>query len=100
MITNEEIQGLQKLSRLSFSEEENMEFAGKLNKVVEMINQLQQIDCQNIQPLRSVCEMDQRTQEDEIIVSDISNDLFKNVPASSADLAKEVKCFIVPKVVE
>jgi aspartyl-tRNA(Asn)/glutamyl-tRNA(Gln) amidotransferase subunit C len=44
--------------------------------------------------------MYQRTREDEVNVGNISNQLFANVPAKNAEFAKEVKCFIVPKMVE
>ena len=44
--------------------------------------------------------MYQRTREDEVTAGDIADQLFANVPAKNAEFAKEVKCFIVPKMVE
>jgi len=44
--------------------------------------------------------MNQRTRKDEVNIGNISEQLFAGVPQKSAELAKEVKCFIVPKMVE
>lgn len=100
MITEEELKKLQKLSKLSFSKDELNKFAKKLNNVMAMIDSLVEVNCENIEPLRSVSDMYQRTREDEVNVGNIANQLFANVPAKNAEFAKEVKCFIVPKMVE
>ncbi|MBN8522487.1 MAG: Asp-tRNA(Asn)/Glu-tRNA(Gln) amidotransferase subunit GatC [Rickettsiaceae bacterium] len=100
MITEEELKKLQKLAKLSFSKDELDNFAKKLNSVMAMIDSLVEVNCENIEPLRSVSDMYQRTREDEVNVGNISNQLFANVPAKNAEFAKEVKCFIVPKMVE
>jgi len=100
MITEEELKKLQKLAKLSFSKDELDNFAKKLNSIMAMIDSLVEVNCENIEPLRSVSDMYQRTREDEVNVGNISNQLFANVPAKNAEFAKEVKCFIVPKMVE
>ena len=100
MITEKELKKLQKLSKLSFSKGERNNFVKKLNSVMAMIDSLVEVNCENIEPLRSVSDMYQRTREDEVNVGNISNQLFANVPAKNAEFAKEVKCFIVPKMVE
>ena len=81
-------------------DEELQAFSTKLNSVMQMIDELQQVDCSSVEPLRSVCDMDQRMRQDEVEASDISNDLFKNVPEKGAAFAREIKCFVVPKVIE
>ena len=100
MISDIELKKLQKLARLSFSGEETKEFSSKLESVLNIINQIQEVECQDIEPLRSVCEMSQRLREDKVNEANLSDDLFKNVPGKSVNLAREIKCFIVPKVVE
>ncbi len=100
MITEEELKKLQKLAKLSFSKDELDNFAKKLNSIMAMIDSLVEVNCENIEPLGSVSDMYQRTREDEVNVGNISNQLFINVPAKNAEFAKEVKCFIVPKMVE
>jgi aspartyl-tRNA(Asn)/glutamyl-tRNA(Gln) amidotransferase subunit C len=100
MITVEEIKKTAKLARLSFSEEKMQEMAKDLNSIIKMIDQLKEVDCSDVEPLRSVSEAYQRLAEDEVTETDISEDLFKNIPENGAELAKAVKCFVVPKVVE
>lgn len=100
MITDTELQKLQKLAKLNFTEAESKTFTLKLRSVMDMIDELQKVDCSEVEPLRSVCDMDQRMRADEVKISDISDDLFKNIPGKGADFAKEVKCFVVPKVIE
>ncbi len=100
MINKEELMNIEKLSRISFSDAERDDFTKKLENVITMINQVQEIECQNIEPLRSVCEMKQRMQEDEVKIGDISDELFKHPPGKTAEFSKEIRCFVVPKVVE
>ena len=100
MITKEDFSKLQKLSKLSFTEEEIPALVDKLNNVIAMIDEIEEVDCSNTLPLRSVCEMNQRLRADEVTVGNISDQLFSNIPPSGADFAKEIKCFVVPKVVE
>ena len=100
MISKEELINIERLSRISFSDQERESFTQKLENVIAMINQVQDIECQNVEPLRSVCEMNQRLQEDEVKIGDISDELFKNTPGKTAEFSKEIKCFVVPKVVE
>lgn len=100
MINREELINIERLSRISFSDKERDSFTQKLENVIAMINQVQDIECQNVEPLRSVCEMNQRMQEDEVKIGDISDELFKNTPGKTAEFSKEIKCFVVPKVVE
>ncbi len=100
MITEKELEKLQKLAKLSFSQAELSDFSKKLNSVVMMINTLTEVNCQDVEPMRSVCDMYQRTRIDKVKVGDISEQLFVNLSQQNSDLAKEVKCFIVPKMVE
>jgi aspartyl-tRNA(Asn)/glutamyl-tRNA(Gln) amidotransferase subunit C len=100
MITTSEIRKLQNLVKIKYSPEEEAKFAKQFDGVLEMINKLHTIDCQNVEPLCSVSELNQRVVEDKVLVKDISEDLFRNVPKEGRELAKEVKCFVVPKVME
>ena len=100
MITEKELEKLQKLAKLSFSQDELSDFSKKLNSVVMMINTLTEVNCQDVEPMRSVCDMYQITRIDEVKVGNISEQLFVNLSQQNSDLAKEVKCFIVPKMVE
>jgi aspartyl/glutamyl-tRNA(Asn/Gln) amidotransferase C subunit len=47
MITEKELEKLQKLAKLSFSQAELSDFSKKLNSVVMMINTLTEVNCQD-----------------------------------------------------
>ncbi|WP_341757159.1 MULTISPECIES: Asp-tRNA(Asn)/Glu-tRNA(Gln) amidotransferase subunit GatC [unclassified Candidatus Tisiphia] len=100
MITNEEVQRIAKLARFDFNQDELNSFAQQLTEIMNMIDILNDVDCSNVQPLTSVCDMNQRMRNDQVLYGDISDELFANLPNDKAELAKEVKCFVVPKVVE
>ncbi len=100
MISNIEQKKLQKLARLSFTDDEAKALSAKLESVLSMIDLIHEVECHDVEPLRSVCSMTQRMCSDTVTVADLSEDLFKNVPGSQADLAREIKCFVVPKVIE
>lgn len=100
MITQTEFNKLQKLAKLSFPSQEIPLIMDKLNKVMEMIDGIKDVDCNGVEPLRSVCDMDLRMRSDEVTASDISSQLFSNIPSKGSEFAKEIKCFVVPKVVE
>ena len=91
MITDSELKKLQRLAKINFEEGESKAFKDKLETVIDMIDQLHEIDCSDIEPLRSVCESTQRLRQDEVTEVDLSDDLFKNAPAKGADFAKEKK---------
>ena len=100
MITDAELQKLQKLAKLNFTKEESEGFLQKLASVMKMIDALQEVDCSGVEPLRSVCDGDQRMRKDEVSEEDNSENLFKNIPGVGSSFAKEIKCFVVPKVIE
>jgi aspartyl-tRNA(Asn)/glutamyl-tRNA(Gln) amidotransferase subunit C len=100
MITRAEFNKLQKLAKLGFSDEEIPLIMDKLNKVMEMIDEIKDVDCTGVEPLRSVCDMDLRTRPDEVTEGNIKDRLFSNIPGKGSEFAREIKCFVVPKVVE
>ncbi|HJD62728.1 MAG TPA: Asp-tRNA(Asn)/Glu-tRNA(Gln) amidotransferase subunit GatC [Rickettsia endosymbiont of Degeeriella rufa] len=100
MITKEEVKKIAKLARLKFEEDKVEEFSSGLSSIMDMIDILNEIDCTDVKPLTSVCDMQARMRPDEVTSQDHSNELFDNVQGASKQLAKEVKYFITPKVVE
>jgi aspartyl-tRNA(Asn)/glutamyl-tRNA(Gln) amidotransferase subunit C len=100
MISLEEVKQLSRLCRIKFSDDEIDGVVIKLQNVINMIEQLQEVDTDGIEPLTSVVNAKLRMREDEVTVGNLEDQLFANVTGSSAALAKEIKCFVVPKVVE
>jgi len=100
MITNEEVQKISRLAKLKFNDSQISELATQLTNIMDMIDDLNEVDCKDVQPLTSVCDTKLLLRKDEVTQNDISDELFSNVSGKSADLAREIKCFIVPKVIE
>lgn len=100
MISIEDIKKIERLAKLRHKEDDQESLAVDLNNIINMIDTLQDVDCSNIEPLRSVLDMHQRLEEDNATDQKIEHQLFSNLPKSGSELAKEVKCFVVPKVVE
>jgi aspartyl-tRNA(Asn)/glutamyl-tRNA(Gln) amidotransferase subunit C len=100
MLTAQSIDKIAKLAKLNFTEEECGRFVSDLSDIMTMIDILKQVDCSTIDPLTSVCEMNQRMRVDLVTEPNLVDDLFSNVLGTTSSLAKEIKCFIVPKVIE
>lgn len=100
MISYDELHKLERLAKLKFSEKEFQEFAVKVNSVMEMIDELQKVDCDDTKPMRSPSEGDLYMRPDQVTSQNIAQELFDNVPEAGASFAKEIRCFVVPKMVE
>ena len=62
-----------------------------------MIDSLVEANCENIEPLRSVSDMYQRTRKMKLLLMIFPTSYLQMSLAKNAEFAKEVKCFIVPK---
>lgn len=100
MITDIEVKKIANLAKLNLKDDEISQLSRQLSNIMSMIDQLNEINCDGIEPLTSVLDATQRTRTDESVVENTVEDLFSNVPGSNKDFAKEIKCFIVPKVIE
>ncbi len=100
MINIEEVKKLSRLSKIKFSDEEMKDMIPKLQNIIGLIKELQHVDTDGVEPLTSVVRTVPYTREDKVTDGGIEDDLFINAPGKSSALAKEIKCFVVPKVVE
>lgn len=100
MISEREITKVAKLARLKVSDQEISTFSNQLNKITDLIDQLKEVDNEGVEPVISVCQHNQPLREDVIDDGNIQHELFQNVPEDNGNFAKEIKCFIVPKMVE
>ncbi len=100
MISLEKIKQLSRLCKIKFVDNEIELVRSKLQNVIGLIEQLQEVNTDGIEPLTSVVDMNLRLRKDKVTVGNIEDKLFANVSGKSSSLAKEIKCFVVPKVVE
>ena len=82
------------LARLRIPAEEQASVAGELNQILNWVEQLNEVDVSNVEPLANVNDGCLRARADVVNDGDKASDILANAPASTADF------FTVPKVVE
>jgi aspartyl-tRNA(Asn)/glutamyl-tRNA(Gln) amidotransferase subunit C len=82
------------LARMKISDAEQQSLAGELSKILEWIEQLNEVDVTGVEPLANVNDRALRWREDVVTDGNKPQDILANAPAKTADF------FTVPKVVE
>lgn len=81
-ISEEEVRHVADLSKLSFAEEETVEFATTLSKIVDMVELLNEVDTEGIPVTTTMADRKTVMREDVAVAGDDRDELFKNVPQS------------------
>lgn len=93
-VTKEEVEHIAKLAKLKFSEEEKEKLQGELNRVLDYIDRLNELDLKNVKPLESINEnIENVLREDKIKKGVTKEEALKNAPAKTENFFK------VPKVI-
>jgi aspartyl-tRNA(Asn)/glutamyl-tRNA(Gln) amidotransferase subunit C len=82
------------LSRLKIPAEEQANVAGELNKILQWMEQLNEVDVTGIEPLTGGNDLPLRWRDDVVNDGGKVQDILANAPAKTADF------FTVPKVIE
>jgi len=82
------------LARIALDEEEAQRMSGELNAMLGFVEQLDEVDVTNVEPMTSVMPMALRMREDVVTDGDKAQDIIANAPVT------EEGFFLVPKVVE
>ena len=88
------VKHISKLSRISIENEKAKKLEKDLNSIFKWIEQLNQLNTDNVEPLTSIAETTLRLRKDQIISKNIREDILKNSPKDNKDY------FVVPEVVE
>ena len=88
------VKHISKLSRISIEDEKAKKLEKDLNSIFKWIEQLNQLNTDKVEPLKSIAETTLRLRKDQIISKNIREDILKNSPKENKDY------FVVPKVVE
>ncbi len=83
-----------RLARIAIPEAELAPLAGELSRILEWIEQLNEVDTAGVPPMTSVVAMKLALRADEVTDGDRAEDILANAPAREGDY------FVVPKVVE
>jgi aspartyl-tRNA(Asn)/glutamyl-tRNA(Gln) amidotransferase subunit C len=93
-LTPDQLQRIALLARIDVSPEEAQSVTGRLNRVLGLIDQLQSVDTQGIEPMSHALDLVQRLRPDEVTEPDRRDDYQKGAPAVERGL------YLVPKVIE
>lgn len=82
------------LARLRVDDSETAELSTRLNDILGMVDQLQQADVDQVEPLAHPLEVSQPLRDDRVTEPDMRDKVLPLAPAS------EDGCFLVPRVIE
>lgn len=83
-----------RLARIRIEEDEVATYQDELNVILGFVEQLNEVDISDVEPMTSVMPMSLRRREDKVTDGDVADRIVKNAPLS------EDNFFMVPKVVE
>ena len=83
-----------KLTRLKIKDSEIAEFSSQLSSILDWVEQLNEVNTDNIEPLSNISMAKLPLRKDEEINEDKSSDILSNAPE------KLENYFVVPKVIE
>lgn len=83
-----------RLARIRTTDAEAEVLSGELSKILKMIEQLNEVNTDGVEPMTSVIEMKMPEREDAVTDGGIPEKILANAPEQTAGF------FVVPKVVE
>ena len=93
-VNHDEILKIASLAKLHLSDEEISLYTDQINEILEYMNQLDELDTEDIEPLSHVLDQINMTRKDEQTPSLTREEALKNAPKSDDDY------FIVPNVID
>jgi aspartyl-tRNA(Asn)/glutamyl-tRNA(Gln) amidotransferase subunit C len=93
-VTKDDVRKVARLSRIAVDEAHLEELAGELNGILGWIDQLNEVDISDVEPLTSVVETKLPMREDVVTDGNIPDQVLANAPRT------EDGFFVVPKSVE
>ena len=93
-LTQQDVKKVAKLARLKLSEPEIEKYQNELNKILGWVDQLEEVDTSDTEPLSSVVPHSLQMRKDVATDKNLQEEVLKNAPK------EKYNCFVVPKVVE
>ena len=82
------------LSRLKIDKEKEEKIVQDLDNIIEFVDQLNDVDTSDVEPLTNPLEKTAKTRSDKITAKNLKKELLEIAPSSNDDY------FLVPRVVE
>ncbi|MDX1672852.1 MAG: Asp-tRNA(Asn)/Glu-tRNA(Gln) amidotransferase subunit GatC [Balneolaceae bacterium] len=93
-VTKDDVRYIADLARLQLSEEEMETLLDDMNKILDYMDTLEELDTGNVEPLEHVIELESSFRKDEAKESLDHEEALKNAPDADSDYFK------VPRVIE
>ncbi|MGR0279546.1 Asp-tRNA(Asn)/Glu-tRNA(Gln) amidotransferase subunit GatC [Marinomonas dokdonensis] len=93
-IDKQDVQKIAHLARLALSEDDAEQYQHSLSSVLSLVEQMQSVDTDGVEPLSNPLESTQRLRDDVVTEENRRDDFLANAPLSEAGL------FLVPKVID
>jgi len=93
-ITHDEVRKVAKLARLELSEDEEIAFAGDLDRILTYVDMLSELDTAAIEPTAHVADIPSPFRTDHVTSRPDTAALLEGAPSRDADYFK------VPKIIE
>ena len=93
-VDTETVRRVAKLARIAVDEHELEPLVGELNSILDWVEQLQELDVDDVEPMTSVTPMALKQRADEVTDGNRQADILLNAPDAREGF------FAVPKVVE
>ena len=93
-LTSDDVKRVAKLARLGLAEAETTEILTRLNSIIALVDQMQQIDTEGVAPLAHPLELRQTLRADAVAETNQRDKFQAIAPHTDAGL------YLVPKVVE
>ncbi len=93
-LADDQIWRLARLARIAIGPQESAEVGRRLNRVLELVDQMRAVNTAGIEPMSHALDLVQRLRPDEISEKDRRSDYQAAAPAVEAGL------YLVPKVIE
>ena len=92
-LSDDQIRRLARLARIALQPGETAEVGKRLNRILELVGEIQAVDTQGVEPMSHALDVVQRLRPDEITEAD-QRDLYQSVAP-----AVEEGLYLVPKVI-
>ena len=92
MIEIKDVEHVAKLARLELSEEEKIKYSKQLSDIVKYVEQMNEVDTTNVEPMNHPINFTNVMREDEVNYEVCKEELMKNAPQREGDF------FRVPKI--
>ncbi len=93
-LSSDEVRKVAHLARLGIEESAISEYAEQLSRILELVEQMQAVDTEGVEPMAHPQDISQRLRDDEVTETDQRDRFQEGAPQVESGL------YLVPKVIE